>query len=111
MDLAVGTFFGYSLSVGAVVAGITQFFKLLETVPYLSRIPFVQWLLDTVTKEDPTAIQIFVAILCFVLSLAAEWIATGHPPAIDPLTAYSTVTSFLTATAAFHLVLKPYETK
>lgn len=111
MDAAIGTFFGYSLSVGGLVAGITQIVKLLEEIPFLSRIPFVQWLLDAIAKENPTAVRVFVVFLCVVGNIVSQWLATGHPPVLNLVTLEGTVMSFMAATASFHLVLQPFEKK
>ncbi len=109
MESTVATFFGYTVSVGGVVAALTQAIKLAESIPFLSKIPFVQWIVDTVTKEDPTAIRIFVVFTCLVLNLVGQWISTGHWPMLDPIMLAATFSSFLAATATFHVVLQPLE--
>lgn len=111
----VGTFFGQTLTVAGVAAGITQIFKVTETVhPVLKKIPVIgpslAWLIDTITPEDPAAIQIFVGFLCFALNIGSAYVRDGQVT-LDVLTVAQTLVSFLQASGAYTVLLKHFENK
>ena len=105
-DLAIGEFFGLSLSVGAVVTGITQIVKITENIPWLGKFPPVRWLLDTIVEgKNANAKRVFVAALCFGLSLLAIKLKTGVWPDMDVRYLLFSIKAFFDATASYHFVL------
>ena len=110
--MEVGTFLGQTLTVAGVAAGLTQILKAAEEVhPYLRKIPGIgaalAWLVDTITPEDPAAIQIFVALLCFGLNILSTYLRVGSVE-LDVMALGSTLISFLQANGAYTLILKRF---
>lgn len=111
----VGIFFGQTLSVAGVTAAVTQILKVAQdVVPSLKKIPVIgatlSWLVDTITPEDPAAIHIFVAFLCFGLNVFSTYMQTGSAD-INFLTLGQTLMSFLQANGAYVLLLKKFDIK
>ncbi|MBX4215872.1 hypothetical protein KW797_02910 [Candidatus Parcubacteria bacterium] len=109
MDLPIGTFYGLTVSLGMVATGVTQVLKVSEQLPpSLAKIPvvgpFLAWFVDTITPEDPGAIQIFVLALCFGLNELAFWKLTGHMQ-IDFLATVTTLSSFVHAMGGYHVFI------
>ncbi len=108
--MEVAQFFGQTLTVGAIATGVTQIFKLAdEVLPSIKQIPVVGkglgWLVDTITPEDPAAIRIFVAVLCFALNILGIYLQTGHVE-INLLLMFATFKSFLDS-SGMYVLLKP----
>jgi len=105
--MEIGTFAGLSLTVGGLVAGITQIIKVTETIPYLNKIPFVQRLLDTIVSgSNVREKRIFVAILCYLISVLLLRFNTGDWPVFDFDSSIVAFTAFFNATAGHALFLK-----
>ena len=107
MDMAIGTFFGLSLSVGVLVAGITQLIKVADNVPVLDKLPPVRALLDTIVSGGHTyEKRMFVATLCVLLSVAAIKLDTGGWPSLSFEFFAFNLKVFFDATAGHALFLK-----
>lgn len=104
------TLFTQSLTAGGLSTVITQVLKNLETVsPWVAKIPFVGaflvWLIDTITPEDPMAIQVFNGILNTVLVVALSYYQDGYAE-IDLVTVLTSLASFLQSQGMYVLLLK-----
>ena len=109
------SFFGQTLTTGGISTAITQVFKTLELVsPRLAKIPFIGtflvWLVDTITPEDPMAIQIFNAILNTVVVIVWSYVQDGYAE-IDLSTILTSTASFLQSQGLYLLVLKDRKVK
>jgi hypothetical protein len=110
-SLSVGSFFGVSLTVGAVAAVITEMIKQTQRIPWLSAFPPVQWLLNAVATGNIISVRVFLAVLCLGLSYLALYLTNGTVPTFtwDVSTLqYLMITAkaYFDATAGYTLVIK-----
>ncbi len=111
MDVAI--FLGQTLTVAGVTAGVTQILKVTENLhPFVKKVPVIgpmlDWLIDTITPEDPGAIQIFVGILCFGLNILAAYMRDGYVE-VNLLLWGQTLASFLQASGGYVVILKRFQ--
>jgi hypothetical protein len=110
MNDFVAVFFGQTITISMVSSIVTQVFKVADGVhPYVREIPVIgpslSWLIDTVTPEDPGAIRIFVALLCFVMNIIGNYWTEGFAE-FNLQLGVQTLVSFLMATGAYDVLLR-----
>lgn len=107
MDPTVGHFLGYSIGLGMLVSVLTQIVKTVESIPYLSRIPGMQWVINKIEKGKPEEIRIFVCILAVLTNAVSVYLNTGT--VVDVATLWGSAASFFTSLGTYDLVFKGKE--
>ncbi len=102
--MPIGQFFGLSLTVGALITGLTQALKVTQTIPFLSKVPLVQRLVNAVAKGNVIQVRAFVAVLCVILSTLAAYLQTGALPELNAQFLLFNLKAFFDATAGYTLL-------
>lgn len=102
MDLTVFELFGYSVSVGIVASMFTEVIKWTESVPFFSKIPAFQKILNVITKGNAKQIRTFVALLCLAANVGVYYYNTGMIPAVPML--LGSFNSFLAALGTYNFI-------
>ena len=106
-ETSVGAFFGLSLTVGMVATGLTQIVKVTQSIPGLSKLPPVQWLLRSINSGNVMSNRVFVAVICLALSALSAYLKNGVLPSFtDPTYYLFSFKAFLDATAGYKLLLE-----
>lgn len=101
-DPIVISFLGQSVGIGMLSSAITQVVKMTESIPYLSNIPLVQKIIDSVDSGNVRQNQIFVACVAVILNIGVTIIHTHSLPMMP--TILSTFGSFLSALGTYDAV-------
>lgn len=101
MDTIVAQYMGFSLGLGQLLTIITQIVKTTEKIPFLSKIPGVQFITDKIARGNPVQVRTFVGVLAAVINITVSYLQTGE--AVSPLAIMGTVGSFVSAIGGYDL--------
>lgn len=110
MDALITQLLAQVTASGGIATGVTQFFKVLETLPpTLARIPYIgtglAWLVDTITPEDPAAIRIFNYAVAQTVTFLLAFAQTGQAE-VDIAMLLTGLAGFLQSQGLYILFLK-----
>lgn len=98
-SIVVAQYMGFSLGLGQLLTIITQILKNTETIPYLNKIPGVQWLIDQIDNGNPVQVRTFVGLLAVIINVLWVYNQTGEW--MNFMTIMSTAATFVSAIGGY----------
>lgn len=103
-DVLIGTFAGVSVGLGMLISTLTQILKMVDSIPFLSKIPGVQAVVDFLVEGQPAQTRIFIAVVAVIGNVVSVYLNTGE--ILTPTLIFGTLGSFMTALGTYDIAFK-----
>lgn len=101
-DTIIASFMGRSIGLGLLTTVITQVVKQLETIPWVAKIPGVQWIINQVTAGNVVQIRLFAGFVAILLNLGSVIMSTHSFPPMAMIV--STIGSVFVSIGGYDLI-------